>query len=51
MSAPANRPPANAAAEPAPEPPAGTDQKTLSTEQKDALFRDFDAYLNQPDAH
>src|SRR3954447_9554561 len=43
VSAPANRAPSSAAAEPeaepAPEPPAGADQKTLSTEQKDALFR------------
>ena len=51
VSAPANRAAGSAAAEAEPEPPAGTDQKTLSTEQKDALFRDFDAYLNQPGRH
>jgi hypothetical protein len=57
VSAPASLAPASPAPSPAPSSPGAQaetpapEQKALTSEQKEALFRDFDAYLNQQSRH
>jgi len=51
VSAPASPAPSSPGAQPETSAPPGPEQKALTSEEKEALFRDFDTYLNQQSRH